>query len=186
LIGDKNGSYWLGFPPSETIDAFGKDEWIMASATQNSTGERKLDQAREHFNQGMENLKEAASHGREAASNVAQDIGQRAQEAASNIGQRAQSVASSAQDKTDAALSTVGQKVSSLAGSLRSTTAQEGVVGHTANALADSLDSTGRYLQEHGLKDMGKDLAQIVKSHPIPSMLAIFGVGFLAGMAARR
>jgi gas vesicle protein len=145
----------------------------------------------------MENLKEAASHGREAASNVAQDIGQRAQnvasnvgakaqEAASKIGQRAQDAASSAQDKTDDALSTVGQKVSSLAGSLRSTASQEGMVGHTANALADSLDSTGRYLQEHGIKDMGKDLAQIVKSHPIPSMLAIFGVGFLAGMAARR
>jgi F0F1-type ATP synthase membrane subunit b/b' len=151
----------------------------MASATQGNLGEKKMDQAREQFNQGKENMKDAAS-------SAAQGIGQKAQETAARLGQKAHDVASSAQDKTDDALSTVGQKVSNLAGTLRSSAPQEGVVGSTANALANKLDSTGRYLQEHGIGDMGEDLAQIVKSHPIPSMLAIFGVGFLAGMAARR
>jgi hypothetical protein len=169
----------------------------MASTTQNNSGEKKLDKAREQLNQGKENFKDAVSHGQEAASigaqglgqkaqEVASSLGSKAQEAASRFGHKAQDVASAAQDKADETLSSVGQKVSNLAGSLRTTGPQEGVVSSTTNALADSLDSTGRYLQEHGLKDIGEDLTGIVKSYPIPSMLAIFGVGFLAGMAARR
>jgi hypothetical protein len=191
----------------------------MATTTQGNVGDRKMDQAREQFNQGKENLKDAASHGQQAAANAAQGIGQKVQnaantatqkvqetasnlghkaqdlasdlgnkahDAASTLGDKAKDVASSAQDKTDDALTAVGEKVSSLAGSIRSSGPKEGMAGSTATALADKLDTTGRYLQEHGIGDIGNDLAGIVKSYPIPSLLAVFGVGFLAGMAARR
>jgi F0F1-type ATP synthase membrane subunit b/b' len=158
----------------------------MASTTQGNLGEKKMDQARDNLNQAKENLKEAAAQGKEAAAQAARDLGQKAQKMASNLGQRAQDTASSVQDKADSALSTVGQKVSGIASSLRSSAPQEGMVGSTASALADRLDSTGRYLQDHGVSDISKDLTGIVKSYPIPSLLAVFGVGFLAGMAARR
>ncbi|MFL5240754.1 MAG: hypothetical protein ACJ8FY_01485 [Gemmataceae bacterium] len=180
----------------------------MAAPTQGNTGEKKMDQAREHLQQGKENIREAAGHGQQAASSAAQgvgqkaqstagnlgqqakdmasNLGQKAQDAASTISQKAQDAASTAQDKTDQALSTMGEKVSSFAGTLRSSAPQEGVVGSTAAAVADSLDSTGRYLKEHGVSEIRDDLADIVRGHPIPSLLVIFGVGFLAGMAVRR
>jgi uncharacterized protein YPO0396 len=169
----------------------------MATTTQSNVGERKMDQSREQFAQSKENLKDAATLAQQAGVNAAQGIGQRAQEMASglgtmaqetaaNLGQKAQEMASSAHGKTDEALSTVGERVRTLAGSIRPTAPHDGIVGATTTALADRLDSTGRYLQEHGIKDIRNDLGNIVKSHPIPSLMAVFGVGFLAGMAARR
>jgi cell division septum initiation protein DivIVA len=174
-----------------------KKEIIMAAPIQGNTGEKKMDQAREHLQQAKENIKEAAGQGQQAASSAAQGLGQMAQntasnvaqqarDTASNLGQKAQDVASSAQHKTDDALSSMGERVSSLAGTLRSSVPQEGVVGSTAAVVADKLDSTGRYLKEHGVSEIKDDLADIVRGHPIPSLLVVFGVGFLAGMAMRR
>src|SRR5260370_35554843 len=180
----------------------------MAAPTQGNTGETKMDQAREHLQQGKENIKEAAGHAQQAASSAAQglgqmaqntasnltqqakdaasNLGQKAQDAASNLGHKGQDVASSAQHKTDDALSSMGERVSSLAGTLRSSVPQEGVVGSTAAVVADKLDSTGRYLKEHGVSEIKDDLADIVMGHPIPSLLVVFGVGFLGGKATRR
>jgi hypothetical protein len=164
--------------------------------------------AREHLRDAKENVKEAASHLQQAGSaaargaaqqaqNTASNLGQKAsdaatdvanktREAASTLAQRAENVADKAEEKTDSALSAVGQKMSSLAGSIRSHAPHEGVIGSTATTVAESLESGGRYLQESGVRAMGDDLAAVVRRNPIPSVLAVFGVGFLLGMAARR
>jgi ElaB/YqjD/DUF883 family membrane-anchored ribosome-binding protein len=95
-------------------------------------------------------------------------------------------VAHKAEDKADDALASMGQRMSTMAGSLRQSAPREGVVGSAAGAVADRLESGGRYLQEHGLGDISDDLAGVVRRNPFPALCVAFGVGFLIGMVSRR
>jgi hypothetical protein len=60
------------------------------------------------------------------------------------------------------------------------------MMGTAARAVADRLEARGRYLQEHGLEDMGEDLRGFIRQYPLGSALAVFGLGFLMGNALRR
>jgi ElaB/YqjD/DUF883 family membrane-anchored ribosome-binding protein len=112
-------------------------------------------------------------------------LGHRAQEAGSTLAHKASEFASTAQDRTEGALSNVGQGMSSLAGQLRQN-APEGTLGSAAGAVADRLQQGGRYLQEHGLGDMADDMTNVVRRHPLPALAIGFGFGFLLGMALTR
>jgi len=154
-------------------------------------------QAREHAEAAKGHLQQAGTEARQAASSAASGMTQKAQDTASNLGDKARNVASNvsqragefaerAEDKTDDALSSMGQRMSSMAGSLRQAAPREGVMGNAAGAVADRLESGGRYLQEHGISDIGDDLAGVVRRNPFPALCVAFGVGFLIGMASRR
>src|SRR5262249_53692597 len=145
-------------------------------------------QAREHAETAKERLQQAGSETRQAAASAASGLSQKAQETASNIGERARSLASDvsqrarhvaegAENKADDALSSVGQRMSSVAGSLRQSAPREGVVGSAAGAVADRLESGGRYLQEHGVSEITDDLGGVVRRHPFPALCLAFGVG---------
>lgn len=142
------------------------------------------------------------------AKETASTIGQKASEAASNLGHKAQDLASTAADKgqqyasaaadtarhaahvagekTDDALSSVGQGMRSLAGNIRQNAPREGVLGSASSTVAGQLETGGRYLEEHGLKDIGEDATKLVRQYPVASLLAVFGFGFLLGSALRR
>jgi ElaB/YqjD/DUF883 family membrane-anchored ribosome-binding protein len=128
----------------------------------------------------------AASEAKDAVKETATNLADKAREAASNLGARAKDVASSAAERTDDTLASVGQGMSSLAGTLRQSAPREGMMGSAAGAVADRLEASGRYLQEHGLEDMGEDLRSFVRQYPLGSVLAVFGLGFLMGSALRR
>jgi vacuolar-type H+-ATPase subunit H len=164
--------------------------------------------AKDHLDAAKHDVKDAAGHTQQAASSAAQgmgqkardtassagqqakdmasNVGQKAQDMASNLSSKAKDAASTAEHKTDDALSSVGQGMSSLAGSIRTNAPHEGMLGSAASAVADRLDASGRYLSESGVREIGDDIADVVRSHPIPSLLTVFGIGFLAGMCARR
>jgi len=125
---------------------------------------------------------EAASKAQETASSV----GQRAQEMASTVGQRAQEVASNLADRAGGALSSVGQQMNTLAGTLRSSAPEEGTLGTAATAVADRLEAGGQYLSAHSLDQMTDDLAVLVRRYPLQSVLAGVGVGCLVGMVFSR
>jgi hypothetical protein len=76
--------------------------------------------------------------------------------------------------------------MSGLAGSLRENAPREGMLGGAAGAVADRLEASGQYLQEHGLSDMAGDITSLVRQHPMQACLVGFGLGFLFGMAWRR
>jgi len=130
--------------------------------------------------------REKAQDFTDKARQTAANLGDKARDAASNLGDRARDTATAVKDRTDDTLSTVGQKMSSLAGSLRENAPQQGVLGNAASTGADYLQAGGRYLQEHGLDDMGRDVTQLVRSNPLPALFISFGVGCLLGMAMRR
>jgi ElaB/YqjD/DUF883 family membrane-anchored ribosome-binding protein len=60
------------------------------------------------------------------------------------------------------------------------------MIGSAAGAVADQLETGGRYLQQHGISDMTDDLAGVVRRNPLPALCVAFGVGFMIGMVSRR
>jgi hypothetical protein len=172
----------------------------------------QTDQAKSHLQQAGTHAKEAASSAATGVAQKAQDtasgLADRAKDAASNLGDKARDAASNltdkakgmasnlgdkagdlahtAQDKTDDALSSVGGRMASMAGSLRQSAPREGMIGSAAGSVADTLESSGRYLQQHGVGDITEDLAGAIRRNPVPALCIAFGLGFLIGMAGRR
>ncbi len=129
---------------------------------------------------------QAAGDLKEKAQEAASNLGQKAQDVASNVRDKAQNFASSASGKAEDALSNVGEKMSSFAGTLRERAPREGMIGQAAGAVADQLETGGRYLSQHDFSDMADDVSSLIRQNPIPSLLVGFGVGFMLGMAWRR
>ena len=102
-----------------------------------------------------------------------------------NMGQ-SQGVKEAVGERAEEALGAVGQGMSHLAGSIRQNVPREGVLGSAAGSVAEGLEAGGRYLREHGLSEIADDLGRVVRRHPLPALLAVFGVGFLLGSALRR
>jgi ElaB/YqjD/DUF883 family membrane-anchored ribosome-binding protein len=157
----------------------------------------QIGQAREQAEAAKGHLQQAGGEAKQAAASAASGLAQKAQDTAANVGEKARNLASNvsqragdvahkAEDKADDALASMGQRMSTMAGSLRQSAPREGVVGSAAGAVADRLESGGRYLQEHGLGDISDDLAGVVRRNPFPALCVAFGVGFLIGMVSRR
>jgi len=166
-------------------------------ANTSNRGDAQTSQAREQAEAAKGHLQQAGQEGRQAAASAASGVAQKAQDAASGLAERAKDAASGvadrardfahkAEDKTDDALASMGQRMSSVAGSLRQAAPRAGVVGSAAGAVADRLESGGRYLQEHGVGDITDDITGVIRRNPLPSLCVAFGVGFLIGMVSRR
>jgi ElaB/YqjD/DUF883 family membrane-anchored ribosome-binding protein len=132
------------------------------------------------------NIKDKAQEMAHGAQDAASSLAHKASDAASNLGQKAGDVASAAADKADDAISSVGSGMSSLAGQLRQNAPREGTLGSAAGTVASGLEQGGRYLQEHGVREMADDMTNLVRRYPVQSLLVGFGVGLLLGMAFSR
>jgi len=128
-------------------------------------------------NEAKDKVQNVAEKARDAASN----LGDKARDAASQLGDKARDTATALKDRAEDAMSTVTDKVSSLADNLR-----EGPIGDYASTVADNLKAGGRYLQEHDLQDMGRDVTKLVRQYPIQALLVGFGIGCLMGMTFSR
>jgi hypothetical protein len=102
------------------------------------------------------------------------------------VADKAQETASAAVDKTNDGIAAVGHQMTALGGTVRKAAPQGGLIGSAATTVADKLQAGGRYLEGHGLQDMGKDLTSIVRHYPVQSVLVGFGLGCLLGMTLRR
>jgi hypothetical protein len=135
---------------------------------------------------GTESRKQESASGiAERAKDTASSVAEQARSAASSAAHTARDVASQAGQKAEDATSSVGSGMQSLASSLRDKGPHEGMMGTATSRVADSLDSGGRYLQEHGLSGLGDDLTNLIRRNPIPAVLIGFGVGFLIARSMR-
>jgi hypothetical protein len=148
----------------------------------NSRIENVKDQAKETAASAGQTFQEAKGAAKEAASN----LGQQAREAASSAADKAREYAGKAGDKAEDTLHSVGQGMTSLAGTLRQNAPQGGPLASAAGTVAEQLDAGGRYLREHDFGDIGEDLSNVVRRYPIASLMCVFGVGVLMGSALRR
>lgn len=60
---------------------------------------------------------------------------------------------------------------------------ETGIVDEVSSAVSNAIESTSRYLQDQGLKDMAEDLKRVIQRNPIPALLVGIGLGFLIGRA---
>jgi hypothetical protein len=117
------------------------------------------------------------------AKDMACDAGAKAKDVASTVAQKTGEAASFIGQKAGDAASAVGGGMKSLAGTIRDNTPDNGPIGTAKSAVADTLESGGRYLQEHGLGGIGEDMTNLIKRNPIPALLVGIGVGFLVARA---
>jgi len=118
-------------------------------------------QAKEAAGQAFDKAKDAASHVGEAAQHAAQAVGQSAENATS----------------------AVGQGVQKAAEGVREYGPREGILGSATQTVADTLESTGKYVEDKNLSGMVEDVGGLIKRNPIPAVLIGLGVGFLIGRA---
>jgi hypothetical protein len=114
--------------------------------------------------------------------NVASDLSNKAQDWAGNVAAKAQETASAAVGKADDGIAAVGHQMNALGDKVREAGPHNGTLGSATAAVADELQAGGHYLEGHGLEAIGKDLTDVVRRHPVPSLLVGFGLGCLIGM----
>jgi ElaB/YqjD/DUF883 family membrane-anchored ribosome-binding protein len=118
-------------------------------------------QAKESAEQAVDKAKDAASH-----------VGEAAQHAATAVGQTAEN-----------ATAAVGQGVQKAAEGVREYGPHEGMLGSATQTVADTLESTGKYVEQKNLSGMVDDVSGLIKRNPIPAVLIGLGIGFLIGRA---
>ncbi len=132
-----------------------------------------------------ERAKDIASSAAQSAGGVAANLSQKAQDAASSLSQTAGDLASTAGQRAREAASSVGSGMQGFAHTLRENLPREGMMGRASSAVADTLESSGRYLQEEGFSGMVDDLSAVIRRNPIPAVLVGLGLGFLLGRTLR-
>jgi uncharacterized protein YjbJ (UPF0337 family) len=122
----------------------------------------------------------------EEMENAKQNISQSAANAYSDAKAKAQELGTAAAEKVGGATKVVGEKMSSLAGTIREKVPQEGTIGSAAQTVANQLDNAGAYLQDKALGNMTQDVSELIRRYPIPSLLIGVGIGYLLSRRSER
>jgi len=130
--------------------------------------------AKKDMGQAADKAKDAMGHVTDAVTHAASAVGQGVSNAASAVGQR-----------VEQGVAAAGSGMQSLADTARKNLPHDGYLGAASKAVADGLDSAGRYVEDKNLSGMTGDLGNLIKNHPIPAVLIGLGIGYLLGKALR-
>ncbi len=160
--------------------------------TPNTQSKNKSDEKNKNAGQGSQSGQashssssqcETGTSTMDRAKDTISSMGDRAKDAASAVQERAEHAASYVGQKAEDATSAVGGSLKSLSQTIRETSPSSGMMGSASSAVADSLERTGRYLEEEGLSGMADDITDLIRRNPIPSLLVGVGIGFLLARA---
>lgn len=126
---------------------------------------------------------EVAAYVGRKAEDAASFVGRKAENATLYVGHKAEDAASYVGQKTGEASAAVGSGLRSLGDTVRSSGPEGGVAASASAAVADTLESSGRYLQEEGLNDMVEDITRLIRRYPIPALVIGAVAGYLTGKA---
>ena len=115
----------------------------------------------------------------ESATDTVTKTGEAVKGAASTVAHAAADAGSFIAHKAEDATSAVGGEMKSVALAMRDKGPHGGMLGSANSAVANTLESAGRELQEHGLTGIADDITNAVRRHPVPALLIGIGVGFL-------
>jgi len=110
----------------------------------------------------------------------------KAQDIASDVKDKAQDIGNQVAGKADAATTTVGEKFTDVAQTIRQNAPNSGPLAGAADSAAETLQRAGTYLQQQDLTDMRSDLENLIRRHPVESLLVGFGLGYLLARSMRR
>jgi hypothetical protein len=100
---------------------------------------------------------------------------EKAREVAGKIGEAAAGAVETATRMAGDAAAFIGRKADSATSA----------VGTGMKSVAGTIESGGRYLEEHSLREIGSDFTDLIRRNPIPSLLIAVGLGFLLARAIR-
>jgi phage-related minor tail protein len=115
----------------------------------------------------------------------AQKAGEHAESYAATATEKAKEAATYIGDKAVQATEAVGSGIKSLGGSIREHTPRQGMLHDTGEAVAGAIETSGRYLEEQGLKGIGEDFTTMVRRNPIAAVLIGVGLGFCLARMTR-
>jgi hypothetical protein len=121
----------------------------------------------------------------ETAKSGASAVGEAARGAASAVAEKAEDAAKYLGRQAEDATMAVGTGMKNLAGTIRDKGPHEGMLGSAGGAVADTLESSGQYLEKHGLSGIGEDMTALIRRNPIPAVLIGIAVGYLISRATR-
>jgi hypothetical protein len=127
---------------------------------------------KDHGSQAKEAAGQAADKAQDAVSKTGEAISHAASAAGQAIGQTAES-----------ATAAVGKGMENLAGTVRDSGPQSGMLGTATRTVADGLEGAGKYLEDKNLSGMMDDVSGLIKRNPVPAVLLALGIGFLVGRA---
>jgi len=131
----------------------------------------------------MEKAKEAASGIGEKVQDAASYIGEKAKSATSSAMHSAEEAASYVGKKADEGLASVGSGLKSFGDTVRHTAPGRDMLKDGMCAVADTLENTGKYLEEEGLSGIAEDVTGLIKRNPMPALFVGIGIGFLLARA---
>jgi len=98
----------------------------------------------------------------------------------------AQNIVQEGAKKAENLMNTAMEKARDTAASVGQGTEQVlGSVGCGMRSLADTLQTTGKYLEEKDLQNIGSDIVELVRRNPIPSLFIGMGLGFMLARTFR-
>jgi len=137
-------------------------------------GAQALDKAKEMGSQVADKAKEFGSEAMDKAKEAVSSVSEMASHAATNLGKKA-----------DELTATAGTNVKHLGEKIEEQGPHGGMLGQASHAVADTLRSSGHYIEEARLSGMAGDLTGLIRRNPIPAVLIGIGIGFLVGRAMR-
>lgn len=122
----------------------------------------------------------------QAMKDTAQGMARSASQMASDAKAKAQEFGSTVAEKASGATTSVGEGMSSLAGSIRHYAPSEGTVGSAASSVANQLDAAGSYLKDSNFENMANDLTALIRRYPLQSLFIGLGIGYFMARNSRR
>ena len=148
--------------------------------------ERELDRTADRAHTSIDQTTDKAHQAVDTAADKAQQVASTVQDKAQQAMDKAQDIGQQAADKADAATTTVGEKMTDVAQTIRQKAPATGTAANVADTAADTLERAGTYLQQQDLNDMRADLENIIRRYPVQSLLIGLGVGYLLARGTRR
>ncbi len=127
---------------------------------------RKLNNENQEWAEAAESAKEIAASLSAMAGHAASAVGAMAGHATGDLGK-----------KVDALAAEAGVGIQELGDKLSKRAPQSGVLGSASQAVAKSVRQGGEYLEEAKLSGVTEDVAQLIRRHPISSVLIAVGLG---------
>jgi uncharacterized protein YjbJ (UPF0337 family) len=182
--------YWWGRLTDNDLEKIAgkKDRLVgMLQEKYGYTREAAQQEIERRFKEYDERIGTSSLGGREQARDrTSRDFGARLEEKVDEASKAAEGAFSSAAAKASEPISAVGEKIGSLADTLREKAPHEGAVGTAATTVADKLEAAGSYLQARDLEHVVGDLSSMIRRYPVPSLLIGLGIGYLLARSTRR
>ena len=121
----------------------------------------------------------ARDHAEQEVEQRFKEYGEKTEGGVVAITAKAQEIGASAATKANDVAAIAGEKMGSLANTIREKAPHGGAIATTAETIAGGLESTSSYLQEKKFDYLAKDLIALVRNYPVQSLLVGMGLGYL-------